>query len=454
MQRLLVDALDQVERNYVREISRRKLVEAAIKGILTELDPYSSYIGPDQIEGFRETLESEFGGIGIQVAVERGQLRVISPLPGTPACRAGILAGDRIVEIDGKSTDRITVDEAVRRLKGKIGTQVRLVVIHPGKSSKERITVTRQLIRIPTVLGSRRRPDGSWDFMLEPEKRIAYIRITAFSRETAEDLCRVLAELQKQKMRGLVLDLRFNPGGLLSAAVEVADAFVAEGRIVSTSGRNSPERVWEARKPGTFDGFPMAVLVNRYSASASEIVAACLQDHKRAVVVGERTWGKGSVQNLIPLEDASDSGQANPEPRRPEPRSALKLTTAGYRRPNGQTIDRAPDAKDTDPWGVAPDKGYELKLDDREMFALYAEQRRRDAAAPELLAEPADPQRAEGAFPSKPEDSQPAPSSGGSAAEPPPAKGPPSSAEGNPEFVDRQLQLALGYLTAELARAD
>ena len=148
-------------------------------------------------------------------------------------------------------------------------------------------------------------------------------------------------------MRGLILDLRFNPGGLLAAAIEVSDLFIATGRIVSTKGRNSPERVWDAQKEGTFDGFPMVVLVNRYSASASEIVAACLQDHKRAVIVGERTWGKGSVQNVIELEDGH---------------SALKLTTAGYRRPSGKNIHRFPDAKESDEWGVMPDNGYEVKL--------------------------------------------------------------------------------------------
>ena len=161
--------------------------------------------------------------------------------------------------------------------------------------------------------------------------------------------------------------MRFDPGGLLSAAIEVSDLFVSEGRIVSTKGRNSPERTWDAHKEGTFEGFPMVVLVNRYSASASEIVAACLQDHKRAVVIGERTWGKGSVQNVIELEDG---------------RSALKLTTASYRRPNGKNIHRFPDAKDTDEWGVMPDAGFEIKLSDSEMFALIQDRRARDILQP------------------------------------------------------------------------
>ena len=164
-------------------------------------------------------------------------------------------------------------------------------------------------------------------------------------------------------MRGLILDLRFNPGGLLTSAVEVSDLFISEGRIVSTKGRNTEERVWDAVKPGTFEGFPMVVLVNRYSASASEIVAACLQDHDRAVIVGERTWGKGSVQNVVELEEG---------------KSALKLTTATYTRPNGHNIHRFPDAKDSDEWGVKPNLGYEVKLNIDEMNDLITDRRHRD----------------------------------------------------------------------------
>ena len=176
-----------------------------------------------------------------------------------------------------------------------------------------------------------------------------------------------MKQLQAEKLRGLILDLRFNPGGLLTAAVDTSDLFISEGRIVSTEGRNSPARVWDAHKEGTFEGFPMVVLVNRFSASASEIVAACLQDHKRAVIVGERTWGKGSVQNLIELEDG---------------RSALKLTTASYRRPSGKNIHRFPDAKESDEWGVTPDAGYKIELGDSEMLALIQARRQRDILQP------------------------------------------------------------------------
>jgi carboxyl-terminal processing protease len=409
--KILVDTFDQVERNYVIKVDRRELIESAIRGVLSKLDPYSSYIGPDDLDRFRTSVESEFGGIGIQIALDDGQLQILSPMYGTPAYRAGLLAGDRILEIDGKSAENLTLDEAVERLKGDAGTSVALTVVHPGKEAKEKVTLTREKIHIETVLGDHRQADGAWDYMLDPKQHIGYVRLTAFSRDTAAGLQRVLTQLQGEHLRGLILDLRSDPGGLLSAAIEVSDLFIAEGRIVSTKGRNSPERTWDAHKEGTFGGFPMVVLVNRYSASASEIVAACLQDHKRAVVAGERTWGKGSVQNVIDLEDGH---------------SALKLTTASYRRPSGKNIHRFPDAKETDEWGVTPDKGFEIKLSDNEMLALIQNRRARDILQPPD-AKGADATRSK--LPLK------------------------ESKDSDPAAVDRQLQAALKYLNTELAKA-
>ena len=215
-----------------------------------------------------------------------------------------------------------------------------LVILHPRAAKAETVKITREAIHIETVLGVRRKADDSWDYFADPQKRIAYVRLTAFSRDTAGQLRKVLAEMTRKKLGGLILDLRFNPGGLLSSAIEVSSLFVSEGKIVSTGGRNSPEHVWYARKEGVFEGFPMAVLVNHGSASASEIVAACLQDHKRAIVVGQRTWGKGSVQNVVPLEDHWIEGTGR-ERSTLEGRSALKLTTASYHRPSGKNINRA-----------------------------------------------------------------------------------------------------------------
>ena len=397
--KILVDTMDQVERNYVKDIDRRELIEAAIEGVLGRLDPYSAYISPEEISRFRSTVDSEFGGIGIQISVDEGKLTVISPLVGTPAYHAGLIAGDRIVEIDGKGTDGISIDEAVRRLKGDVGTKVSLTVIHPATTETVKVEIVRENIHVDTVLGGCRKDDDTWDFMLMPEEHIGYIRVIGFSRDTAEEIKKVLERLKKEDIRGLILDLRFNPGGLLSSAIEVSDLFISQGRIVSTKGRNSPERSWDAQNEGTFEGFPVVVLVNRYSASASEIVSAALQDHKRAVVVGERTWGKGSVQNVIELEGGS---------------SALKLTTAGYCRPNGKNIHRFPNAEDTDQWGVVPDEGFRIKLSNDEMLKLINDRRRRDIVR-ETHRETDEPETA--------------------------------------SFVDRQLQKAIGYLTDELARA-
>lgn len=361
--KIFADTLDQIERNYVKDVSRRELMEAAIKGALEKLDPYSNYINPDEISRFRTSVEHQFGGIGIQIGVEDGQLKVISPLLGTPAYRAGLESGDAILEIDGKSTEGIQIDEAVKLLKGEPDTKVKLVVRHAGEREKSTIEVTREIVHVETVLGDSRKSDDSWDFMLDRDKRIGYIRITAFGRDTAADVKKAVEELQKEGLKGLIIDLRFNPGGLLSAAIEVSDLFITEGKIVSTKGRNTPERTWEAVKDGTFEGFPMVVLVNHYSASASEIFSAALQDHKRAVVIGERTWGKGSVQNVIELEEG---------------KSALKLTTAGYHRPSGKNIHRYPEAKESDEWGVMPDKGYEVKLNGSQTAQLIEYRRRRD----------------------------------------------------------------------------
>ncbi len=419
LHKVLVDTLDQVERNYVKDISRRELIEAAIRGVLSELDPYSAYINPEELKRFQGSVEGEFGGIGIQINIEDGQLTIMSPLVGTPAYRAGLAAGDRITKVDGKSTERITIDEAVRRLKGKAGTKVTLTVLHLGETEEKEITITRELIRIETVLGDRREKDDTWDFMLDHEKGIGYVRITAFSRDTARELRVALERLKKEKLRGLILDLRFNPGGLLSSAIEVSDLFVPKGRIVSTSGRNSPERTWDAHKKDTFEGFAMVVLVNRYSASASEIVSACLQDNKRAVIMGERTWGKGSVQNVIEMEH----GQ-----------SALKLTTASYKRPNGKNIDRLSAPEDSDEWGVMPEKSHRLQLKEGELLALFQDRRDRDILLPHKPPK-ADPKGSDKPDNDKPDKDKPAK----------PKKTKP---------VDRQLKMAIDYLAGELAKAN
>ena len=360
--RLFVDTLDQVDRNYVKDVSRRELMEAAIEGMVRKLDRYSNYIPPAQIERFKTSVENEFGGIGIRVGLERNALIIISPLYGTPAYKAGLLAGDRITKINEESTKDFSLEDAVKRLKGKIGTSVKLTVVNPRDNEPRTVDVKRTNVQVETVLGYQRAQDDAWVYFCDQDKKIGYICLTSFGRRTAKELKIAMKQLKEKEVRGLVLDLRFNPGGLLASAIEISDLYLSEGRIVSTEGRNIPKTVWDAHETGTYGGFPMVVLANRYSASASEIVSACLQDHDRAIVVGERTWGKGSVQNIINLEQG---------------RSALKLTTAKYVRPSGKNIHRDKNAKPEDEWGVKPNTGYDIKYSTQELRDLETHRRDR-----------------------------------------------------------------------------
>tara|TARA_B100000809_G_scaffold165454_1_gene162720 strand:+ start:4169 stop:5662 length:1494 start_codon:yes stop_codon:yes gene_type:complete len=375
---LFVDTVDQIDRNYVNDVSRRELMEAAIEGMIKKLDQYSNYIPPPDMERFRSNVENEFGGIGIRISSENDKITVISPLYGTPAYKGGILAGDQITRIDGESIEQFSLEDTVKKLKGPLGSEVTLTVVHPRDGKERTITVKRELVRVETVLGARRNADDSWNYYSDEDRKVGFIQVTGFSRHTLSELRRVMATLKENDLQALVLDLRFNPGGLLSSAIAISDLFISTGRIVSTEGRNSPRNEWNAHKSGSYEGFPMVVLVNRYSASASEIVSACLQDHQRALIIGERTWGKGSVQNIIELEGG---------------KSALKLTTAGYHRPNGKNIHRFPDATPEDEWGVKPNDGYDVRFSLKELQGLGAYRRqvdilRKDNPLPEGEAAP------------------------------------------------------------------
>ncbi len=365
---LFVDAVEKVETNYVRPVSRRELLESALEGMLQNLDPHSTFINTGEWRQFRRQIEGKFGGIGIQVGVdeENGRLKVIAPMVGTPAYEGGILAGDLIVEIDGQSAEGMSTEKAAEFLMGRPGTDVKLSVLHEGSEDPESITITRAIIEVPTVLGDRRKPNDEWDFMLDKDKKIGYIRITTFSQNTVDELKKALGQLKEEGARGLILDLRDDPGGLLSAAVAIADLFLDKGEIVSTKGRNTDARRFDAQKDGLYEDLPMAVLINQNSASASEIVAAALQDHKRAVVVGQRSYGKGSVQNIIDLDGGN---------------SVLKLTVASYYRPSGENIHRFKNAKTTDKWGVSPDPGAEVKLPTSEFINWFRARRDRDQEA-------------------------------------------------------------------------
>ncbi len=372
--RLLVDVLEEVQQKYVKELDKtkmRELVENMVNGGLERLDPHSSFINADEYKQFQRQSRGKFGGVGIKIGVDRaGQLLVESPMVGTPAYEAGIMAGDVIAKIDGKSTESMPLKKAVEMIQGDPGQKIVLTVYHEGSKKPVDIPIVRAEIHVDSVLGDLRLADNlkKWDFMLDKVNKIAYLRITAFAETTVEELTRAVEQLQKDGVRGLVLDLRNNPGGLLRAAVEVSSLFLPEGkRIVSTKGRNHREEIYDShvgkKAPQPQVSYPIAILINRYSASASEIVSAALQDHARAVIIGERSYGKGSVQNIIPMENGT---------------SALKLTTASYWRPSEKNIHRFPDAKEEDEWGVKPNKDYEIKLPDEERLEYYKYRRERD----------------------------------------------------------------------------
>jgi carboxyl-terminal processing protease len=416
--RLVVDVLHEVRQRYVTDIDsdrERKLVEDMINGGLERLDPHSAYIPPREYKQFEKQSEGKFGGVGIQVGFDRqnrGQLTVISPMPGTPAYEAGVLAGDLIVKIDGKSTENMRMSEAVDMIQGDPGQKVTLTVLHEGSKDPKDIAITRAIIMVPSVLGDRRKADDpkAWDFLLDKDSKIGYIRLTNFSKTAAKEMRDAIEQLERDGVRGLIIDLRNNPGGLLKAAVEISDLFLTDGRIVSTKGRNHKEETYDAKPDGTLllpvEKYPMAVLVNKYSASASEILSAALQDHKRAIVVGERTYGKGSVQNIIEMHEGSKS-------------SALKLTTASYWRPNGKNIHRFPDSKDSDEWGVKPNDGFEVPMKDEERLEYMIYRSDRDIVR----------------------------------TKPKPAEGDKKDGKDKKPFVDRVLEKAVEHLKKEIDKA-
>jgi carboxyl-terminal processing protease len=386
---LLAGVLAEVDQNYVRELdpaAKRRLVEDMINGGLERLDPHSTFLGAVEYKQFDGKSKGKFGGVGIQVNLDRntGLLQVISPMVGTPAYEAGVMAGDLILKVDGKALENLRYNEIIGMIQGEPGTPVTLTVLHESEKKAVDIPITRAIVEVETVLGDRRKADNpkEWDFILDKDPRIAYVRLSEFGEPTSEMLGKLLKQLAADGVRGLILDLRGNPGGLLTSAVEVSDLFLNDGRIVSTQGRKTTERVYDAKSQGVpFEQaakFPVAVLIDRYSASASEIVSAALQDHSRAVIVGERSYGKGSVQNVFPMEDSEGH------------KMALKLTTQSYRRPSGHNIHRWPDSKDTDEWGVKPTPGFEVKLTDEERLQYLLGRRKRDIVQGKGNTPPAD----------------------------------------------------------------
>ena len=312
--RVFAEVFGRIKNDYVEPVDGRVLLNYAIEGMLSGLDPHSAYLDEDDYRDLRVGTSGEFGGLGIEVGMENGFIKVISPIDDTPAKRAGVKSGDLIIRLDDRPVKGMSLDEAVKLMRGKPGSEIRLTIVREGEDKPLVITVVRDIIK--TVSVKQR--------MLEPG--FAYVRISQFQARTPEDMLKGLGGLKREaggSLKGLVLDLRDNPGGVLNAAVAISDAFLTGGTIVYTEGRIRDSQLkFKAAPDDVLEGAPVVVLVNGGSASASEIVAGALQDHKRAVIMGQQTFGKGSVQTIVPVNE----------------RTAVKLTTARYFTPNGRSI--------------------------------------------------------------------------------------------------------------------
>src|SRR5712691_905603 len=318
---LFGDVFERVRADYVEKPDDAKLIESAVNGMLNGLDPHSSYMDNKSYRDMQVQTKGQFGGLGIEVTMEQGLVKVVAPIDDTPAARAGIMAGDIITHLDDEQVQGLTLNQAVERMRGPVNTKIRLKILRTGQDKPIEVTITRDIIMVKSV---RSRPEGD----------VGYIRITQFNEQTNDGLKKAIndlaAQIPAEKLKGYVIDLRNNPGGLLDQAVAVSDAFLERGEIVSTRGRRPDDAQRYNARPGDIAaGLPMAVLINGGSASASEIVAGALQDHHRAILLGTRSFGKGSVQTIIPLAA----------------HGAMRLTTARYYTPSGRSIQ----AKGIDP---------------------------------------------------------------------------------------------------------
>ena len=314
------EVLEKINKEYVDEINQSESMDAAINGLLQSLDPYSAYMSPEIFDEMQTETSGEFGGLGIEVGMEAGLVKVISPIDDTPASRAGIKAGDYIVKIDGEQVQGKSLTEAVDLMRGLVGTSIELTIRRRGEKKALTIIVVREIIEIQSV---------KTDTL---ENNIGYIRLTSFNENSGKQIKKKINQLENEnKVKGYILDLRNNPGGLLSQAIKISDFFLDHGEIVSTKSRNASEnRKWFAKKGDLTNGKPIILLINYGSASAAEIVAGALKDHKRAILIGENSYGKGSVQSIIPLKN----------------NGAIRLTVAKYYLPSGKSISEV---------GVSPD---------------------------------------------------------------------------------------------------
>jgi carboxyl-terminal processing protease len=336
-------AIGLIEQNYVDEVDPQDLYVAAMQGIVSRLDQNSAFIPPQKYQEFQEVIEQQFGGIGIQIegppVVKR--LTVVAPILGSPAFEAGMQPGDVILEINGESTEDLEAIDATSKMRGLVGEPVTLKVRRMNSSETASMTIVRADVQVDSVFGDRIQSDSKWNYFLEEDPRIAYIRITLFGERTTEEFQRAIEQV-KDRAKAVVIDLRSNPGGILKSAVDMCDMLLDRGVIVSTRGRNEQ---FGSERTANRDvllplGIPVVVLINGDSASASEIMAACLKDSGRAVLAGQRSYGKGTVQQVFDLQDNQ---------------TAIKVTTAKFYRPNGKNIHRSDKATESDDWGVTPD---------------------------------------------------------------------------------------------------
>jgi len=326
---LFSEVLEKVKQDYVEEIEQSEVMDAAINGVLQSLDPYSSYMSPEMYKNMETDTRGEFGGLGIEVGMESGVVKVISPIDDTPASRAGIKAGDYIVKIDGIQVQGKTLMEAVTLMRGPVGEPIEITIRRKGKKKALIFEIIREIIQVKSVSSK------------VLENNIGYLRLTSFNENSSRQLKKIIKKIKSEnKIKGFILDLRNNPGGLLSQAIQITDFFLNDGEIVSTKGRKKREnRIWFAKEGDRIDGKPLIVLINYGSASAAEIVAGALKDHKRAILLGENSYGKGSVQSIIPLKN----------------KGAIRLTISKYYLPSGKSISEI---------GVTPDFEIEEEGDD------------------------------------------------------------------------------------------
>jgi len=307
---LFSDVLNTLKKEYVDEVEQSEVIDAAINGMLQSLDPYSGYMSPESFRNMNDDTRGEFGGLGIEITMEGGLVKVITPIEGTPADKAGVEAGDFIIRIDNKQVKGMSLMDAVKLMRGKIGTSIEITVRRPEIDEDLKFKITRAIIKIREVSS-------------EVKNNIGYIRLRAFNEQSHNQMIKQINKLNKNNLNGYILDLRNNPGGLLSQAIKITETFLDGGEIVSTRGRDKNDiKIYNAKKGDVLKKKPLIILINQGSASASEIVAGALKDHKRAILLGEKSFGKGSVQSIIPLKN----------------RGGLRLTTAKYYLPSGESI--------------------------------------------------------------------------------------------------------------------